>query len=90
MGVLKVEADGGGEDVSDASPWAVPDHLVIMVNGLVGRYVCICTPSCLVLSLSLSLSLSLFYEFLFYLFILSDLIFRIIEDFECELMCSIG
>jgi hypothetical protein len=41
-------------------------------------------------SLSLSLSLSLFYEFLFYLFILSDLIFRIIEDFECELMCSIG
>jgi hypothetical protein len=60
MGVLKVEADGGGEDVSDASPWAVPDHLVIMVNGLVGRYVCICTPSCLVLSLSLSLSLLVF------------------------------
>ncbi|XP_059459755.1 uncharacterized protein LOC132189180 [Corylus avellana] len=36
MGVIKVEADGGGEDVFNAAPWADPDHLVIMVNGLVG------------------------------------------------------
>lgn len=35
-GVIKVEIDGGGEDVFDASPGAAPDHLVIMVNGLVG------------------------------------------------------
>lgn len=73
MGVLKVEADGGGEDISDASPWAVPDHLVIMVNGLVGRYVCICTHSCMVLCLSLSL-LVFFMNFCFNYFFLVILI----------------
>lgn len=36
--VIKFEADSGGVDIFDAAPRAVPDHLVIMVNGLVGRY----------------------------------------------------
>lgn len=36
MGVKKVEADGGRVDVFNSAPWAVPAHLVIMVNGLVG------------------------------------------------------
>lgn len=36
-GVLKIEGDSGGQDFFNASPRAVPDHLVIMVNGLVGR-----------------------------------------------------
>ncbi|KAG2699297.1 hypothetical protein I3843_07G185600 [Carya illinoinensis] len=34
--VIKFEADSGGVDIFDAAPRAVPDHLVIMVNGLVG------------------------------------------------------
>ncbi len=38
-GVIKVEADSGGEDVFDASfTNPLPDHLVIMVNGIIGRY----------------------------------------------------
>uniref|UniRef100_A0A2N9HE42 DUF676 domain-containing protein n=1 Tax=Fagus sylvatica TaxID=28930 RepID=A0A2N9HE42_FAGSY len=36
-GVIKVEADSGGEDVFDASfTNPLPDHLVIMVNGIIG------------------------------------------------------
>ena len=37
---LKVEADSGGEDLFDASATVakpLPEHLVIMVNGIVGR-----------------------------------------------------
>lgn len=37
-GVIKVEADSGGEDVFRVSSGALPDHLVVMVNGLIGRY----------------------------------------------------
>lgn len=37
-GVIKVEADSGGEDVFQVSSGALPDHLVVMVNGLIGRY----------------------------------------------------
>ena len=36
--VIKVEADSGGEDVFQVSSGARPDHLVVMVNGLIGRY----------------------------------------------------
>ncbi|KAL4654574.1 hypothetical protein ACB092_01G389200 [Castanea dentata] len=35
-GVIKVEADSGGEDVFQVSSGALPDHLVVMVNGLIG------------------------------------------------------
>lgn len=40
---LKVEIDSGGEDVFDAAAAAannnaVPEHLVVMVNGIIGRY----------------------------------------------------
>lgn len=39
---LKVETDSGGEDVFDAAAAAannaVPEHLIVMVNGIVGRY----------------------------------------------------
>ncbi|KAK9997260.1 hypothetical protein SO802_021946 [Lithocarpus litseifolius] len=37
MGVIKVEADSGGEDVFRVSSGALPDHPVVMVNGHVGR-----------------------------------------------------
>lgn len=35
---LKVEHDSGGEDIFDAAAKVVPEHLIVMVNGLVGRY----------------------------------------------------
>lgn len=35
---LKVEADSGGEDIFNAAPSYPPRHLVIMVNGLTGRF----------------------------------------------------
>lgn len=39
---IEIESLDGGEDIFDAAaaaePMALPDHLVIMVNGLVGRY----------------------------------------------------
>ncbi|KAJ0031503.1 hypothetical protein Pint_14209 [Pistacia integerrima] len=34
--VLKVEADSGGEDVFSAAAKPPPEHLIVMVNGLVG------------------------------------------------------
>lgn len=38
---IKVEIDSGGEDVFAANPKgsAAPEHLVIMVNGIIGRYI---------------------------------------------------
>lgn len=37
---IKVEIDSGGEDVFASHPkgGAVPEHLVIMVNGIIGRF----------------------------------------------------
>lgn len=35
---LKVEADSGGEDFFASAPRTPPEHLVIMVNGLIGRF----------------------------------------------------
>nr|POF22738.1 hypothetical protein CFP56_08419 [Quercus suber] len=37
-GVIKVEADSGGEDVFQVSSGPLPDHLVVMVNGLIGSH----------------------------------------------------